>query len=119
MDQQTYFITFDDASPAEASSYADELRNTLLDAVPDITVQRIRSDPTAQDFGTTLALILGAPATVAVATAIGNWLRIRHTATLTFKSSDEQIIIQNITSKDATRLGHLLITPHRGEAEHG
>src|SRR6266849_915721 len=108
MDRYTYLITFDDASPADASRYADELRNILLDMTPDITLQRRRVDSHTQDFGTTLVLVLGTPAVVAVATAIGKWLKLRHSASLTVKTADEQILVQNITSKDAAQLTHLL-----------
>ena len=109
MDQHTYLITFEGVSPADAHRYADELRNVLLDATPDITVQRKRNDPHVQDFGTTLVLALGTPAMAAMAAAIGNWLKLRHNTCLTFKSADEQIIVQNITSKDATQLAQLLL----------
>jgi hypothetical protein len=78
MDEQTYVITFDDVSAADANRYAEELRQALLDASPDIEVHRRRDDPRTQDFGATLVLILGTPAvtaaTTAVAQAIGNWL---------------------------------------------
>ena len=81
MDQQTYILSFDEVSPAEASRYADELSNALLDATADITIQRRRDDPRAQDFGTTLVLILATPTAAAlaktIATVIGNWLALR------------------------------------------
>lgn len=104
MEQQTYFILFDDASPAEASRYADELSNAILDATPEVTLQRERSHPQAQDFGTTLVLILGAPATVAITTAISNWLKMRNNASLTIKNGKHEIVVQNVTSKDAAQL---------------
>jgi len=110
MNEQTYTITFDNVSPDDANLYAEELKNAVLDATPDVVVQRKRGDPRAQDFGATLILILGAPATVAVANAIGNWLKMRSNASLTFKTADENILVQNITSKDAVRLVELLQT---------
>jgi len=80
VDQQTFILSFDEASPADASRYADELSNALLDATADITIQRRRDDP-QQDFGTTLVLILGTPTAAAlaktIATVIGNWLALR------------------------------------------
>ena len=77
MDQQSYSITFDDISPADANRYADELREILLDASPDVSVERKRDNPLTQDFGATLVLALGTPAAVAIARAIGNWLALR------------------------------------------
>jgi hypothetical protein len=109
VDRQTYIITFDDVSAADANRYAEELREVLLDASPDVQVQRRRDDPHTQDFGATLVLLLGTPAVAAVATAIGNWLALRNRASLTLKRADEQIVVQNITSKKAAELVQLLL----------
>jgi hypothetical protein len=109
MDQQTYFVTFEGVPPADAHRYAEELRDALLDATPDLTVQRRRENPHTQDFGATLVLTLGTPAMVAMVTAVGNWLKLRNSASLTWKTADGQMIVQNITSKNATELAqHLL-----------
>jgi len=109
VDEQTYIITFDDISAAEANRYAEELRQALLDAAPDVEVHRRRDDPRTQDFGATLVLVLGTPAAGAIVTAIGNWLMLRHRASITVKRADEQIIVQNITSKKAGELAQLLL----------
>jgi len=74
VDQQTYIITFDNVSDADANRYASELRNILLDISSDIEVHRRRNDPSTQDFGTVLILILGTSSVTAIATAIGDWL---------------------------------------------
>lgn len=108
MDEQTYIITFDTLSAAEANHYAEELRQALLDASPDIDVHRRCDDPRAQDFGSTLVLLFGTPAAAAV-TAISNWLARRNRASLTIKRADEQIVVQNITSKQAGELAQLLV----------
>src|SRR5438270_3982777 len=109
MDEQTYIITFDTASAADASRYAEELRQVLLDASSDIQVHRRRDDPRTQDFGATLVLLLGTPAAAAAVTAISNWLALRNRASLTIKRADEQIVVQNITSKKVAELAQLLL----------
>lgn len=109
MDEQTYIITFDTLSAAEANHYAEELRQALLEASPDIEVHRRRDDPHAQDFGSTLVLLLGTPAAAAAVTAISNWLARRNRASITIKRADEQIVVQNITSKKAGELAQLLV----------
>ena len=109
MDEQIYVITFDTASDADANRYTEELRQVLLDASPDIQVRRRRDDPHTQDFGATLVLVLGAPATMAIVTAIGNWLTLRNRASITIKKTDEEIVVQNITSKKAGELAQLLL----------
>jgi len=109
MKKQTYIITFEDVSPSDANRYAEELRDALLDATADITVQRKRENPQAQDFGSSLVLILGTPAVAAVVTALGNWLRFRHNATINWKSADGELNIKNISSKDVTELAEQLL----------
>jgi hypothetical protein len=109
MDQQTYIVTFERVPPADAQRYAEELRNALLDATSDLTVQRRRENPLTQDFGATLVLTLGTPAMVAMVTAVGNWLKLRNSASLTWKTADGQVIVQNITSKNATELAQRLL----------
>ncbi|HZR44139.1 MAG TPA: hypothetical protein VFB12_28760 [Ktedonobacteraceae bacterium] len=114
MGEQTYLITFDDVSPVEANQYANELSNALLDATADIIVQRRRDDPRAQDFGATLVLILGTPAAVAltktITTVIGNWLKMRTGASLTVKTADGEMILRNVTSKQAAQLAQVFLT---------
>jgi hypothetical protein len=111
MDQQTYIITFEDVSAADASRYAEELRDALLDTSPDsIKVERRRADPSTQDFGSALVLILGTPAVVAVARAIGDWLKLRGSASLTITTSKGHIIAEKIKSKDASRLIELFLS---------
>jgi hypothetical protein len=94
MDQQTYIIRFDEISEADANRYAIELRNMILDASPDVEVERRRDNPSTLDFGATLVLILGTPAatavTSAIAQAIGNWL-LRHKGDITIERENGKI----------------------------
>ena len=110
MVEQTYIITFDGISVSDANKYADELRDILLDTTPDIVVQRRRDDARKQDFGSTLVLILGTPAVAAVVKAIGDWLKLRTSATLTIETPEKHLIVRNITSKDAAQLAERFLS---------
>src|SRR6266571_5419603 len=110
MDQHTYIITFDVDSLGDANRYAEELRNALLDASADIIVQRRREDPRAQDFGATLIILLGTPAVVTMVKAIGDWLKLRASASLTIETPEKRIVVQNITSKNAAQLAERLLS---------
>ena len=94
MDQQTFIIRFDEISEADANRYAIELRNMILDASPDVEVERKRDNPSTLDFGATLVLILGTPTatavTSAIAQAIGNWL-LRHKGDITIERENGKI----------------------------
>jgi hypothetical protein len=109
VDQQTYIIEFDNISAAEANRDASELRGILLDAVPGIEVNRKRADPYTQDFGASLVLVLGAPAVVAIAKAIGGWLMLHQQTGITIKTADGEIVATNLTSKEALKLAELLL----------
>lgn len=110
MDQHGYIITFEGVSLADANRYVEELRNTLLDATPDITIERRRENPRTQDPGATLVLLLGAPAVVTVAKAIGDWLKLRASAPLTIETPEERVVVEHITSKNAAQLAERLLS---------
>jgi hypothetical protein len=105
--KQTYVITFKGTSGEVASLYASELRNALLDATPDIEVDQRRADSRTQDFGNTLVLVLGTPAVLAVAKAMGDWLQKRQSAIIDIDEKNGRVHAENLTSKDALRLAEL------------
>lgn len=106
VDKQSYLITFDDVSSADANRYADELREVLLDASPDVHVERKREDSSTLDFGATLVLLLGTPAAVAIARAIGNWLALRRG---TISIETEKGEITKITGTNLTNEAQLKV----------
>jgi hypothetical protein len=63
-------IKFEGASDADANVYASELRQVLLDASTDITVELRRTNPESQNFGDILQVVLAAPAIVIAAKAL-------------------------------------------------
>jgi hypothetical protein len=95
MDEQEYVIRFDDVAAADANRYASELREAILDASQDVKVERRRDDPYALDFGATIVLVLGTPAVVAVARAIGNWIE-RSRGTITITRGDTRVEVKDV-----------------------
>jgi hypothetical protein len=114
MSEQTYIIEFCDASKADANIYADQLRDALLDAAPDVRVEPRRADRGAQDFGATLVLALGAPAVIVIAKALGDWLKLHHSVSVDIKTPDGSYVAKNITAKDARQLAKLLRSKRGG-----
>jgi hypothetical protein len=109
MDQQTYIVTFDGLSVAEANRYAEELENILLNATSEIQVQRKRSDARTQDIGTIVEIVLGSSSIVPAVTVIGKWLQSRQHVTLKFKRPEGDVIATNINNKTAVKLTELLL----------
>jgi hypothetical protein len=88
----------------QASAQATELEDYIRDAAPDVAVERVRTDPTAQDFGATLAILLAAPSIVALAKGISRWLDRRNTSTVTLKSAGRTFTVENISARSAAQL---------------
>lgn len=74
----TLVLRFEGVSVAEAGKSATILRDLILDQCPEVQADLQKPDPTTQDFGTTLVLVLSAPVVVAlakgVAKGIANYL---------------------------------------------
>src|SRR5690349_17873555 len=98
MDIQKLTISFVDEKPALAARFANELSKEITKSAPDVEVSVGRDDPENQDFGATLVLLLGTPALVALATAIGNWLVLRNSASITIRDEKGEIIIDKANS---------------------
>jgi hypothetical protein len=104
MKQETLLIEFDGVSTAEASDYAIELRDALLDSSDQIEAKIMPGAKDTQDFGSTLVLVLGAPSVIIAAKALRDWLKFRYGASISIKTPDGSIVVKNITSKDAESL---------------
>lgn len=125
MDQQTYLILFENASAAEANGYAEDLRDVLLDAIPDIQVERKRHDLTTQNAGEILQVILTSPlgqGTLGAAVfgllsgVITTWLKRNPNASLTLKRPQGDIIASNISDRTVVKLTKLHLQ-HENEEE--
>jgi hypothetical protein len=98
----TYRIRFDNVSVADAATKAAQLRETLLQTGADLTARLEKHDSTTQDFGTTLVLVLGTPAALAIAKGIANYLS-RDRGSITIEDGGK-VIATGLTGKDAARI---------------
>jgi hypothetical protein len=97
---QTLTLRFDGCDLSDANRYAEDLRRTLLEAEPRLSVERVRADATAMDFGATLVLVLAAPAVVAAVEAIKVWLVRNNQASVSVWTKDGKVVAQGLESKD-------------------
>ena len=72
-----FTIGFVDANSADAGTYAADLKDHLAMVAPDVQARQLRTDPHAMDMGATLGIVLAAPAIVALAKGIADWLKMR------------------------------------------
>ena len=108
MTKNEVLITFENASVADANIYCQDLRSQLLDADPDITVDRVRSDSSNMDFGATLVMVLGAPATIAAAKALITWAQRNNRASIVLTTHNGTLVAKNLESKDVAEVARAL-----------
>jgi hypothetical protein len=96
MGSSEIMISIDPAvSIAVANKNASELIGIILASCPDVHVRRAKNDPTTQDLGATIGIVIGSAAVTAVAKGMADWMRKRSTARLVL--SKDKIIIENVT----------------------
>jgi hypothetical protein len=98
---ETLIVTFEDVPVSEAGQNVAALRDQLLEDCPGLKADIRKDDPTTQDFGATLILLLGAPAIVALAKGLSNYLSRRPNGTLVLKK-DGDVIFRGDSGDAAT-----------------
>jgi hypothetical protein len=101
-ESRRFEIRFEDLSLADAGIKAADLRETLLDASPDVNVDLKKSDATTMDFGATLVLVLGTPAVLAIAKGISAYLAREREGTLVIEENGRVVFRGN--SSDAAKI---------------
>jgi Effector Associated Constant Component 1 len=109
MPPESLIITFPDASTAEGNRLASSLADVLSDLDPNIAVDRQRERPDTQDFGATLAVILGTAAATAVAKGIAAWLARNSGARIEIRRKGKVVMTAtHLDSKDVPRIAEAL-----------
>jgi hypothetical protein len=103
MTREPFIITFPDTSRAEANQYASDLAATLRDLPGGIVVEQRRDREDTQDFGATLAVVLGTASATAIAQGVAAWLKRHSGASITI-NRDGEVTGNNLNSQDAARI---------------
>src|SRR5258708_656677 len=98
-----FIITFPDSSTAEANRYAADLASALREVDQHLKVEQQRDRQDTQDFGATLAIVLGTASVTALAKGVAVWLA-RHSGARIQISADGSIIASDLDSRDAARI---------------
>ena len=99
---EQFYINFD-TNPAEADRLAEDLQNFLEDEY-NINSLRGKELENTQDFGATIAIILGAKSIVEIAKGIASWLKMTTGKTISIKNEKGEIIGKNLNSKNITEI---------------
>jgi len=77
-DERVLLIRFDDMTTADANRAAAELRKQLRSTLgPRVSIDQIKENQETQDFGGTLAVVLGTPFALALAKGIRDYIAKR------------------------------------------
>lgn len=102
--RKPFLFKFEEVSVAEAGILAEDLRQAVLDAHPDVAAERKRDDPSAMNFGETLSVILGTQAIVEVGRGVHEWLKRHQSAKIRIERPDGTVVVENLTSRSAVDL---------------
>ncbi len=80
-------IKFEDVPAAEARSYAGELREMLLAAVPAAKIDYLPDTPLSQESGTTVALVVEVQSLAAFRQALETWFQLHPGVAVTIEDS--------------------------------
>jgi len=109
MSTESLIITFGDASTAEGNQFASTLAEALRDIDPSIIVERQRERADTQDFGATLAVIVGTAAATALAKGIAGWLARNSGARIEIRRKGEVVLVAtHLDSKDIPRIAEAI-----------
>jgi hypothetical protein len=103
MDEEKFVIRFEGLSTAEMGEKAALLLETLGDVAPGVQADVVRTDTGAQDVGTAVVLLLSAPAVVAVAKGIANFMVRERPGNLYIETADGTVVFSG-DSDDAAKI---------------
>ena len=102
-------FSFGDSTTADGNRFAGSLAETLRDLDPTIQIERVRERAETQDFGASLAVILGTAAATALAKGIASWLARNSGAKLEIRRGGEVVMTAtHLDSTDVPRLAQAL-----------
>lgn len=100
---QTVIIEFEN-SIAESNVLVQQLVAIAEISKLDPAYKIEPKDPSNQDAGTILTIVLGAPSIVILAQGLRDFLKSRSKAEITIKKGDGTIVAKGITSRTAEKL---------------
>ena len=104
-------FSFPDASSADGNRFAGSLAETLRDLDPLIQIQRVREHNDTQDFGASLAVVLGTTALTALAKGLASWLARNSGARIEIRREGQVLMTaSHLDSRDVPKLVEALRT---------
>jgi hypothetical protein len=103
MDEEKFVIRFEGLSAAEMGDKAALLLETLRSTAPGVQADLMRTNTEAQDMGATVVLLLSAPAVIAIAKGIANFMVRERPGNLCIETADGRVVFSG-DSSDAAKI---------------
>jgi len=102
-------VSFVGASAADGNRFAGSLSDALRDLDSTIQVERVRERDNTQDFGASLAVILGTASAITLAKGIASWLAHNSGATIEIRREGQVVMrASHLDSRDVPKLAEAL-----------
>ena len=118
MSRVNFTIRFPDSNRAQATQWANDLKEALHDSDPDVQAQQAADNPAEMTTGGVLEIALGSAALVAVAKGIQTWLERNQGATVEI-SRDGDVKATGLRGKQVLDLVALLQDGKKPPASRG
>jgi hypothetical protein len=101
-------ISIEGVTERRRDALAAELRQQLQQAIPEVLVERAKSNPATMDMGAVLSVILTSATAAAAVRGITNWLQKRNDVHLSIINKSNHVEARGLTSKDAVRIMEII-----------
>ena len=109
MSSSPVVLSFGDVTLADGNRFAGSLSDMLRDLDPSIQVDRLRQSPDTQDFGSSLAIVLGATSVTALAKGIASWLARNSGVKMEIRREGQVVMtVTQLDSADVPKLAETL-----------
>lgn len=113
-------LIFPDTTLAEANQLAGSLQECLSDTDPEVKVDRRRLSADTQDFGASLAVMLGTAAATALAKGIAAWMARNSGVSIQVRRPDGSIVVlTHLNSRDVPSIVAALTQDRQPAGGHG
>jgi hypothetical protein len=96
-------ISFATATPADASRLAEDLARFIQTSVDGAEASVGGGSSDSMDFGTTVVLVLGTPAMIALAHGVASWIKRQGDPELVIKTKNGSVTVKGGLDLDAKR----------------
>ena len=108
MEHYEVTISFPATDPLTGNRLAAELAAQLSGIADGVAAKTRRDTSDSQDFGSLVAVVLGAPAVIAVAQGLADW--IRKQGRVDIEISREVVRLENVADKDLEKILELMLS---------